>query len=234
MRRPARNIEIFSMSVLDMFASALGAFILMAVILFPYYQKNRPIKQKLDAAVAELKRTQEDVDKTKAQGQKLEQQNNELKGEIQKVQLAQVELNQCRQGNSACLIQLRKTFLLVKIEWSTTDDVDLHIKDPQGNDFSWDKPNRNGRDFPNTKARLSTDTAIGPGVEIWQAPAVETGAYQIDYVVNKEPTADITVTGFFFDKTGKKPLPDRVLKKGQQRVTAGVIEIGADAGLTLR
>jgi len=79
MRRPSRNIEIFSMSVLDMFASALGAFIMVAIILFPYYQKNRPAKEMLDAAVAELKRTQEDVDKTKAQAEKAELQDKLLR-----------------------------------------------------------------------------------------------------------------------------------------------------------
>lgn len=40
MRRPNRNIEIFSMSVLDLFAACLGAFILISVILFPNYQKR--------------------------------------------------------------------------------------------------------------------------------------------------------------------------------------------------
>lgn len=40
MKRPNRTLEIFSISALDLFASALGAFILVAVILFPYYLKN--------------------------------------------------------------------------------------------------------------------------------------------------------------------------------------------------
>ncbi len=57
LRRQNRNIEIFSISALDLFASAMGAFILVAVILFPYYLKrqeveaeNQQIKSELQAA----------------------------------------------------------------------------------------------------------------------------------------------------------------------------------------
>lgn len=40
MRRPSRQLNIFSISTLDLFASAMGAFVIIAVILFPYYMKN--------------------------------------------------------------------------------------------------------------------------------------------------------------------------------------------------
>ncbi len=39
-RRPARDIEVFSMSAIDLFAAAMGAFALLAIILLPYYQKE--------------------------------------------------------------------------------------------------------------------------------------------------------------------------------------------------
>ena len=37
MKRRSREISIFSMSALDLFASALGAFILIAIVVFPYF-----------------------------------------------------------------------------------------------------------------------------------------------------------------------------------------------------
>ena len=37
MARRKRDINIFSMSALDLFASALGAFILIAIVIFPYF-----------------------------------------------------------------------------------------------------------------------------------------------------------------------------------------------------
>jgi uncharacterized membrane protein len=39
MRRVPREINIFSISALDLFASALGVFIVLTVVLFPYYTK---------------------------------------------------------------------------------------------------------------------------------------------------------------------------------------------------
>jgi len=38
MRTPGRNITVFSTSAIDLFASALGAFILLVMLLFPYYR----------------------------------------------------------------------------------------------------------------------------------------------------------------------------------------------------
>ncbi len=38
MRRARRNIAVFSISALDLFAAALGAFILIVLVLFPYYK----------------------------------------------------------------------------------------------------------------------------------------------------------------------------------------------------
>ena len=38
MKSRRRNISIFSISALDLFAAALGAFILIVLVLFPYYK----------------------------------------------------------------------------------------------------------------------------------------------------------------------------------------------------
>ena len=40
MRARKRDISVFSISALDLFAAALGAFILIVLILFPYYQRG--------------------------------------------------------------------------------------------------------------------------------------------------------------------------------------------------
>ena len=54
-QRPDRTIEIFSLSAIDLFAAAMGAFALLTVVLIPYYQKeireNTP-----DNALADLAR----------------------------------------------------------------------------------------------------------------------------------------------------------------------------------
>jgi len=38
MKSQRRNISVFSISALDLFAAALGAFILIVLVLFPYYR----------------------------------------------------------------------------------------------------------------------------------------------------------------------------------------------------
>ena len=40
MRSNRRNVSVFSISALDLFAAALGAFILIVLVLFPYYKKG--------------------------------------------------------------------------------------------------------------------------------------------------------------------------------------------------
>ena len=57
-RRGSGDIEIFSLSAIDLFAAAMGAFALLTIVLMPYYQKeireNTP-----DNAIADLARAAE-------------------------------------------------------------------------------------------------------------------------------------------------------------------------------
>ncbi len=53
MRRRSRTIEIFSLSAIDLFASALGAFIIVTAILIPYYPNMKDGGETL-ARLAEL------------------------------------------------------------------------------------------------------------------------------------------------------------------------------------
>ena len=69
-RRRGRNIEVFSMSAIDLFAAAMGAFALLAIILLPYYQ-NELREKTPENAIAELLRAAEEssvetVEKKKA------------------------------------------------------------------------------------------------------------------------------------------------------------------------
>lgn len=69
-RRAAREIEVFSMSAIDLFAAAMGAFALLAIILLPYYQ-NEIRENTPENAISDLLRAAEDsqietVEKKKA------------------------------------------------------------------------------------------------------------------------------------------------------------------------
>lgn len=69
-RRASREIEVFSMSAIDLFAAAMGAFALLAIILLPYYQ-NELREKTPENAIAQLLRAAEEssvetVEKKKA------------------------------------------------------------------------------------------------------------------------------------------------------------------------
>lgn len=50
MRRPNRDLNVFSMSALDLFASAMGAFIIVAIIMFPYYMNASQAESRVQEA----------------------------------------------------------------------------------------------------------------------------------------------------------------------------------------
>ena len=52
--KPRRHMQVLSISALDLFASALGVFVLIAILLFPYYLKQPAQQAAVDGARAEL------------------------------------------------------------------------------------------------------------------------------------------------------------------------------------
>src|ERR1700757_5199208 len=101
------------MSVLDMFASALGAFILISIILFPKYNQY----QKLEAAKKEIKSTEEKLARSTEDLKKKQQESKRQQEEINLGADFQTALQACRQTMAACQAAITKVFLVVGIEW---------------------------------------------------------------------------------------------------------------------
>ncbi len=77
MRRRSREFNIFSLSAMDLFASALGAFVVIAVMLFPFYQKNAPTL----AQAAQMTKEAEDLNReTKNLGEQADKDRKRAKG----------------------------------------------------------------------------------------------------------------------------------------------------------
>ena len=68
MFRKKREFSIFNMSALDLFASGLGAFILLTIIVLPYYLKTTP------ALREEARQCKADLAETQTANQQLQQQ----------------------------------------------------------------------------------------------------------------------------------------------------------------
>lgn len=232
MRRPHRNIEIFSMSVLDMFASALGAFIMCAIILFPYYKKD--VSKELGEARDVLEKAKFELKGENQRARNADETIRGLEPAVESARKALGNLKQCRLGANLCQAELAKTFLMVQIEWKGSVDVNLHVTDPRGHEFYWAKTNRTGRDYPASRALLSIDVVSGPGIEVWVDPEATLGEYRIDYVIPRNPHPAVQVTGFVFDRTGKRNLPTRTLPDGQLRLRASTLTIADDGVLSVR
>lgn len=99
----------------------------------------------------------------------LESQAAESSSVAERLARADAELAACRDA-------IKKTFALVIMSWSTRDDVDLHVVDPQGREFFF-----SNKRAPGTPAALEEDNIHGPGNEVWLHPSAIPGRYRICY-----------------------------------------------------
>jgi hypothetical protein len=86
MRRPNRNIEIFSLSAIDLFACALGAFVILTILLFPFYQRTLPLIQQVAALTSQLAASQLAQVAAQSAAQDQSNQIDQLKGQLQALQ----------------------------------------------------------------------------------------------------------------------------------------------------
>ena len=191
MKRRQREINIFSMSALDLFASALGAFILIAVVLFPYFPNIGSSPEHVADLRAQLREMREQLQT--CQAELTEAQADLAQAQADSAQ-AQEELQQCTR-------ELRKKFLLILISWGTKDDVDLFVRDPQGNIFFYKKKSHRG-----TPAKFEEDNTRGPGNEIWLHPQATPGSYEICYhfFANREGGNSVRVRGAYLTPDGRR------------------------------
>ena len=97
MKRRNRDIAIFGMSALDLFASAMGAFILIAIVIFPYFPNIGSADQRdLDQA---LRRLHQEEDNNDALQAILRQIREDLEQRLRRVQEdARARINAAQQA----------------------------------------------------------------------------------------------------------------------------------------
>ena len=234
MRRPHRNIEIFSMSVLDMFASALGAFIMIAVILFPYFNR----KLQLDALTERVAAAERDIRTMEADNARRAVAIQRQQTELALAPSVTRAVTACQQANAECAATLARAFVVVGIEWDGIDDIDLSVQDPNG--VLYDFINRHGRGLPvpgpndTAQAFLSLDMRRGPGIEIWQTTSALPGRYTVT-INNYNPASDeaVPVRSWIITRAGGRvDLPEVELSTTRSRIDVADFEVTAD-GLVL-
>jgi outer membrane murein-binding lipoprotein Lpp len=214
-----REINVFSMSALDLFAAALGAFIIIAVVLFPFY----PNTGSSEADVAALRETISDLE---AENQSLEASLEECERQLAD---AQEELERARQELEECQAIAKRTFVLALISWSDSSDVDLHVVDPAGREFYF-----RDREFPGSEAALEEDNINGPGNEIWLHPSAEPGEYRVYANLFSASRGQTSVRGAILHQEGKISLPDVVLRREDQKELMGTVIVSASGEVSVR
>jgi len=199
-----REINVFSMSALDLFASALGAFILITVVLFPYFPNTGDSAERVADIKVQLKAVEQRLQACETARQQAEQQARETAG----------QLKQCRD-------ELSKKFLLVLMSWGTRDDIDLHIINPQGKEFYYKR-----KRFPGVAGALEEDNISGPGNEIWLHPAATPGDYKIYYKFYRmRVRGGARVRGSVLTPEGKTPLPVKHMTRQGEKILIAVVKV---------
>ncbi len=256
MKRKNREINIFSISALDLFASGMGAFVLIAVIAMPYYLKTdrsmaaeiaelrqqiEQLSQQLQASndrVAQLEQQNQDLQaenqQMQAENQNLQAENQQLQAQLaqsqdqsQSVQAMQVQNQQLQERLKSCEEQLEVTFLAIVIKWIKDVDVDLHVVDPRGNEFYFEKKTHTG-----SAAILSIDAVKGPGIEIWEYSNAIPGVYKVMYNLYKGEVAP-TVKGSLYYRGGSKQFPEHTLRYVGRKVQVATIRVTDDGQVNI-
>lgn len=245
MKTRSKDINIFSMSALDLFASALGAFILIAVVLFPYFPNTGDSIERVAEVRDQLKQTQSQLQASQSQLNTCETQRQEVQAALDacEEQLASSAsrdaLGACESRNQqlesdldTCQALAKKKFLLVLMSWGTCGDIDLHVKDPAGREFSYRR-----RSFSGSRAKLEEDNQRGPGNEIWLHPAAEPGTYRVYYRyfrLNSDegcPDRNTRVRGAVLTPEGRTSLPSRTLRRRGEKPLIATIEVDAEGNM---
>jgi hypothetical protein len=217
------------MSVLDMFASALGAFIMCAIILFPYYHEIKYFEKNIEKTKDAIRKSEEDLQAVKQRVKLDEETQKQLQQRLRAAQTSTAELDLCRAEATACRVSLQETFLVISIEWSERCDIDLYVKDPRGNEYSFSTPNK----LPGSDAELSLDMKDGPGIEIWQVSVATPGQYEVSYKPAGSRIGRVSVKGLEIDRSGRHELPTRAIQcEIKNKMKVATIQVDASGIVT--
>ena len=236
MKSRSKEINIFSMSALDLFASALGAFILISVVLFPYFPNTGDSPERVAEVRAQLEQVQSELQATREQLGACESRNRQLQADLEsceeqrRASVSAEALGACESRNrqiqadlESCQAQVRKKFVLVVMSWATADDIDLHVIDPAGREFFYRQ-----RSFSGSRAKLEEDNIRGPGNEIWLHPATEAGTYRVYYkYFSRGSPGVVPVRGAVLTPAGRTPLPDTTLRREGDKPWVATITVDA-------
>lgn len=214
MRPRHREISTLSLSMLDVIAGAMAAFLILVVILLPYYGKEA-VNQ--DALIAELRQVA-----AEAQAQRAAAESAAQAAQTQASQ-AQAEAQRQQARAEGLARQLANTFLVLYVRWDTHDDVDLHLTDPSGAEFWWNRH----KIIPGRPGELSEDNIVGPGNEVWEIRDAPAGDYRVEVQLYgiRDRRKPVVVKGRVFHRDGSAVFGEVSLTELGQRERIATIRV---------
>ena len=191
MRRPSRELNIFSMSALDLFASSLGAFILLTLILMPFYLRQKSMTQ---PAAVECPQPEPAPDCP--------------------ICPAPEPIPECPQvpQTAPAVIKVADNLLVVTMEWSQPSDVDLHIHTPDGEFYF------GARRIPGRPGKFVLDNVRGGpnSIEIWKSHRPTPGRYKICTHLFRQDVSSVSVRLLLDKPTGPVTPPTQTLRRNRE------------------
>ena len=235
MRPRHREISTLSLSMLDVIAGAMAAFLILVVILLPYYGKET-VNQ--DALIAELRQAVAEAEAQRAAAESATEAAQaqvsqaeaaraaaEDAAEAAQTQASQAQAEAQRQQARAegLARQLANTFLVLYVRWDTHDDVDLHLTDPSGAEFWWNRH----KIIPGRPGELSEDNIVGPGNEVWEIRNAPAGDYRVEVQLYgiRDRRKPVVVKGRVFHRDGSAVFGEVSLTELGQRERIATIRV---------
>lgn len=198
MIRRNRDINIFSLSAIDLFCSGMGAVMVLMLILMPFYQRpdvrvdeseRIRLSAELANAVADLASASEELAELRA------------RESIPAIPNAAERIAELERMVGEARGRLANPFLVIIISWDNKlADVDLHVTDPANRRFYYRQRRHRG-----SPAYIEVDSIHGPGNEVWIHPAATEGTYRVEYVYFSDPqrTGAVNVRGVAIFQGGR-------------------------------
>lgn len=231
MRRPDRSINIFSLSMLDVISGALGAFLIVMVILMPFYNKThidyREEIRQLQAEMAALAQRAEAAERS-AEAARAQAAAAERRAEAAAQRAAEAERHAAAAQQRLSSVR----FLIFSIRWSTErQDVDLHVVDPSGAEFYWRR-----RTVPGRPGELTQDNIYGPGMEIWEIHNAPPGEYRfyVNLYARRGNPQNPRVQARLNFREGTREFPPVTLTREQQKALVATATVGPDGNVVIR
>jgi hypothetical protein len=257
MKRQRRDLNTLSLSMLDVIAGAMAAFLILMVILLPYYDRTsvdqqvqvEALRQSVAALEEAVRSARAEAEAARAQAgetadaAQLRRRVAELEDALRAAQAeaasaaaaasaSRAESERQAQRADGLARQLARTFLVLYVRWDTLDDVDLHVVDPTGAQFYWD----NRKTIPGRPGELSEDNVMGPGNEVWEIRDAPPGDYRIDVKLFaiRDARKPVVVKGRVFHRDGSAIFPDVRLSRLGERRRIATIRVDAQGNVSVR